>query len=130
MTTVAGIVRPTLPVALATALRQPDWPRLLRPLIALWWIQQFILGTVFSIALIEGNPQASLGELVILMVLSGAFTYAAYGFLLLTVTCYTKTPELIAKLWHWRTRWAFGHAVLVVVVHLAIQFFDWLDKQV
>jgi hypothetical protein len=112
--TIAAMVRPKLPTALQVALMQPTWPAALRPLVALWWLLHLTIGAIFAIAILEEKPP-DVFFVVFSSLMSMAFTYAAYGFLMLAVTCFTKRPDVIMRVWGWRVYWSAVHGIIVLV---------------
>jgi hypothetical protein len=84
----------------AVAMRQPRLPKPLRPVVAVFWLVHFF----FIIALIYGlhessGAHSSLAGWVGIYFLALLFHFLAFGYLLLTVTAFTKDAEIIAKLW-------------------------------
>ncbi len=97
------------------ALLQPAWPPYLRLPIALWWLMHLSLGALLAISVMMEH-QADLGFVVLVTILSSIFTYAAHGFLMLVVTCFTKHADWIVRVWGWRRVCTIGHGIAVLAV--------------
>jgi hypothetical protein len=115
--TIVALMRPRLPAPVQVALSQPHWPRGVRALVVVWWLMHLSTGAVFAIAMLVNHP-ADPTEVVIMAVLSMAFTYAAHGFLMLVVTCLTRNPNWIVRVWGWRRIVSLGHGIAVLLVGL------------
>ncbi len=85
------------------AMRQPNLPKVLRPIAATFWLGHFL----FIIALIyvlRESTGASISWVAWLGVycLAALFDFLAYGYLLLFVTAFTKNGAAINSLWRHR----------------------------
>jgi hypothetical protein len=85
----------------------------MRPLVALWWLVQLGIGAMFAIMILEEKPP-DVGFVFVSSLMSFVFTYAAYGFLMLAVTCFTKSADVMTRVWGWRVYWSALHGVVVL----------------
>jgi hypothetical protein len=106
-----------LPAPLRVALMQPSWPRWGRWFPALWWLFNFGLGTALAVLTMIPAPP-NVGFLLLLAFLCTCFSYAAFGFLLLAITCYTHNPAHITRVWGWRRKVSLGHGLAVLAAGL------------
>ena len=111
--TIVAMIRPRLPTALQVALMQPAWPAGLRVPIALWWLVHLCIGALFAIMFLEEKPP-DVFFVVFSSLMSIVFNYAAYGFLMLAVTCFTKRADLMTRVWGWRAYWSALHGIVVL----------------
>ena len=92
-----------IPPITEVAMRQPRLPKLLRPVVAAFWLAHFL----FLIALIyilheeAGTPSSLIGWAGIYF-WNFLFDFLAYGYLLLIVTAFTKDAKIISNLWKHR----------------------------
>jgi hypothetical protein len=92
------------------ALRQPRWPRPVRPVLALYWAAHFLLGAGLAVGAERMGFEAARGkplhESVRTMLLLGiavfGFTYSANFYLLLALSVLTPSPAVLHKVWRWR----------------------------
>lgn len=117
VSTILALVRPNLPAPIQVALSQPRWPRGVNLLIVLWWLMHVSTGAMFAIAALVERPPDPVG-VVVLAVMSMVFTYTAHGFLLLVVTCLSRNPDWIVRVWGWRRIVSIGHGLAVLAVGL------------
>lgn len=115
--TILAMVRPKLPTAIQTALMQPHWPQGTRWLFAAWWLLHLFAGVGLAITVLEEEPPDA-GFVVFAVIASFLFTYAAYGFLMLAATCYTRNPATVTRVWQWRVIWSYVHGLAALVVGL------------
>ena len=113
--TIVAMIRPKLPTAIQAALMQPNWPRGIRCLFAAWWLLHLFAGLALAISVLEEKPP-SIGFVIFAVIASFLFTYAAYGFLMLATTCYTRNPATITRVWRWRVIWSYVHGLAALVV--------------
>lgn len=89
------------------AVRQWSWPWPIRPLVAAWWLAHFgvaILGAMLlQQALLRSGDEARLWfRLAAAVVVSFTFAYSANLFLLLAVTCFTRSGSIVDAIWRKR----------------------------
>ncbi|MBA3480705.1 MAG: hypothetical protein H0T51_02715 [Pirellulales bacterium] len=113
--TIAAMVRPRLPTAIQVALMQPHWPAGVRWIFATWWLIHLLGGAALAINIVEaGIPD--LFFIVFAFTFSMAFSYAAYGFLMLAVTCYTRRADVITRVWSWRVICSYIHGLAILTL--------------
>jgi hypothetical protein len=110
---------PGPPLAIVMAARLPRIPRLLRPVVGLWWGTHFvgvaILGMVVYGAMEEIFKHAPLYQrLLVPLALHLALLFAANLYLLLAVAVFLRDPTTHAKVWSWR-----------FIIDLALSFVAW-----
>jgi hypothetical protein len=113
--TIVSLMRPELPAPVQIALLQPQWPRGASWMVALWWLGHLSMGAMCAITMLIEHPP-SLGAVLLMSIMSAAFTYAAHGFLMLMVTCFTKDPNWVLRAWKLRHVVSIGHGLAVFVV--------------
>jgi hypothetical protein len=114
------IMKQEAPAALAVAMRQPLLPGVLRPIASLWWFFQFMMGLVWGIVLsVAEKDMPTWASAIVAVVISG-FAYLTFGYLLLTITAFTKRHDLMVRVWGWRGRWAIAHGLIVLATKVLI----------
>jgi hypothetical protein len=90
--------RPTL-----AAMRHPEFPVFVRPLLSLYWLAHFFV-TLVVLWSLQNNIGSHLSILwrLVIDLLSIPFTYVAYGYILLSATCLRRNPRWVIFLWHYR----------------------------
>jgi hypothetical protein len=111
--TIVALMRRRLPPPMQVALMQPRWSLGARWFVATWWLLHLSVGAIMAISALHERP-ADWGFLLFLTVLSCMFTYAAHGFLMLVVTCFTKHTDWIIRAWGWRHISSIGHGLAVL----------------
>lgn len=90
----------TIPPISEVVTRQPGFPILLRPIIAVFWLAHllFIVGLIYILRNVSANPSSFIrwvGEYI----LAFLFDFLAYGYFLLAITAFTKEIKIISSLW-------------------------------
>lgn len=106
--------------AVALAMQQPQVPMLIRPPLALWWGFQLLLALVWGIVITILEKDIPVYANIILVGSISAFAYITFGYFLLVVSVFTKRKDVITKIWGWRTRWAFVHALVIILTRVFI----------
>jgi hypothetical protein len=113
--TVLALMRPQLPVPMQVALMQPRWRYGMRWLVAIWWLMHLSFGAIIAMSVVFTDERLPWGAVIFMTLLSAAFTYAAHGFLMLMVTCFTKRSDWVLRAWGWRRISTIGHALAVLI---------------
>jgi hypothetical protein len=111
--TIVALMRPQLPAPMQVALTQPSWPRGTRCAMAVWWLIHLSAAAFMAIGVVIARPHDWLAVLL-LSLLSTGFTYAACGYLLLAVTCFTRHVDWILFAWKGRHVCSVGHGLVVL----------------
>ena len=112
--TIGAMINPKLPTAIQAALMQPRWPFGTRWIFAGWWLLHLFAGVGLAVGVLEEEPPDA-GFVIFSVLASTAFTYAAYGFLMLATTSYTRDPHVIARVWGWRVGWSYFHGLIALI---------------
>ena len=112
ITALVSLIRMKHPIGLTIAVLQPKVPILIRPLLSLWWFLHALIGVIFGITLMVINIHAPWYGHALLIVTSGGIAYMAYVYIMLSVTAFTKSPAILAKVWNLRSWWG-GLACLI-----------------
>ncbi|HET7624304.1 MAG TPA: hypothetical protein VFM25_03490 [Verrucomicrobiae bacterium] len=93
----------TIPPIREVVTRQPRFPKLLRPLIAIFWLAHllFIVGLIYILRNVSTDPP-SLTRWIGEYVLAFLFDFLAYGYFLLAITAFTNEIKIISGLWKYR----------------------------
>jgi hypothetical protein len=96
------------PLMLRVAERQPLWPKLLRPLVCVWWLYLFVVTALF-VTMAEheaghqfhgpGDAMERAGGIVLRFGGAFALCYFANGFLLLAIASITHREDIIQRVW-------------------------------
>ena len=102
------------PVAPAFALMQPNWPRFLRPFIAVWWLAHLALPisalSVLTLAHLDDLTGTAYWLLTSLVTVAGfGLVYATNIYLVLAVAAITPKAEHIFAVW--KRRWIIDLAI-------------------
>lgn len=114
------ILRQEHPSAVALAIQQPRLPVALRPVASLWWLFQFLMAVVWGMVLTIFEKDMPAWAWAIVAVFISGFAYLTFGYLLLTVTAFSKRQDLIARVWGWRGGWAIAHGAVVLATKVLI----------
>ena len=121
ITSLISLIRNRHPLGLAIAILQPIAPLIFRPLIALWWLFHALIGIVFGIAVIIINLHASWYGHLLVTIITGAFAYMAYVFVLLSVTAFTKSPSMLVRTWKLRAWWGGLACLITLLIPLTVR---------
>jgi hypothetical protein len=119
---VAWVSEPSGFDALLVAMNQPRYPVWMRPLVAMWWLLHWAFAMFLALSLMLERPAINLGLVLFTTVLAVGLAYASYSYLLMTVTVFTKAPNVLKRAWTWRSTWAACHGALSVIIALAVEW--------
>jgi len=114
------ILRNEHPSAVALAMQQPRLPGVLRPVASLWWLFQFLMAVVWGMVLSMFEKDMPAWAWAIVAVFISGFAYLTFGYLLLSITAFTKRHDVMARVWGWRGRWAIAHGLIVLATKVLI----------
>ena len=106
------------PFAPALAMRQWNWPRILRPLAMAWWLAHFLIGVAAAVILnnliiLDGpRDHSSTVRIVAFLVTGFTITYAANIYLLLALRAIGFGERIVRLAWRWRLLIDIGVIVL------------------
>jgi hypothetical protein len=95
-----------LPLAVVMAIRLPNIPRLLRPIVSLWWLIHFAAGACVGLGVFlatqRGLQAYPIMRVLVPLILDLGVLFAANLYLLLALALLFGTPHLWLKLWRMR----------------------------
>lgn len=94
-----------IPLALAMAIRLPNWWAVVRPLIAIWWLAHFVTAALIGhmvVRQLNGVNNPGVGAILFRLALTMAFLFAANLYLMLAIA--VSIPR--SRIWvlAWRNR--------------------------
>lgn len=105
-----------IPAPAAFALEQPAYRRLVRPVVAVWWVLHFcvaVVGTQWLISYylqsMEGRSMSGTAGWVTIVCVTVASTAASHFFLVLATASLVRRPSIVERVWTAR------HAIEVVI---------------
>jgi hypothetical protein len=106
------------PFAPAFAMRQWNWPRILRPLVMAWWLAHFLIGVAAAVILnnliiLDGPHDHSRTVRIVAFLVTGfTITYSANMYLLLALRAIGFSERIVRLAWKWRLLIDIGVIVL------------------
>lgn len=94
-----------VPLALAMAIRLPNWWTFLRPLIAVWWLGHFGIAALFghlAARHLNGMNNPGLITIPITLAVTMAFLFAANLYLMLSIAVSIPLPRIWLIAWRYR----------------------------
>lgn len=94
-----------IPLALAMAIRLPNWWNGIRPLIAIWWLCHFVVAAIFghlATRQLNGINNAGLVAIPITLAVTMAFLFAANLYLMLAIAVGIPRPRVWLIAWRYR----------------------------
>lgn len=96
-----------VPLALAMAVRLPNWPNAIRPIVAVWWLCHFLAAAMIGHAVaahwLNGvNNRALIVAIPVTLLVTFAFLFAANLYLMLAVAVSVRHPGIWLIAWRHR----------------------------
>lgn len=94
-----------IPLALAMAIRLPDWWTLIRPFIAFWWLGHFVIAALFGHMAAKqfiGVNNPGLLPVLATIAVTMSFLFAANLYLMLALAVSIPLPRIWLLVWRYR----------------------------